>query len=149
MKNYRLYNISLGWLTFIIAAITYLLTAEPTMSLWDCGEFIATAFKLEVGHPPGAPTFMLLGRLFSLFTGDVTKVAYTVNIMSALASGLTIAFLFWTITHLARKIIFGSPDDYSTGNVIAVMGAGLTGALAYAFSDTFWFSAVEGDGGKE
>ncbi|MFO7853536.1 MAG: glycosyltransferase family 117 protein [Bacteroidota bacterium] len=145
MKQYNLVNISLGWLSFLVAAITYILTVEPTLSLWDCGEFIATAFKLEVGHPPGAPMYMILGRFFSLFAPDVTRGALSINIMSALASAFTIMFLFWTITHLARKLVAGGDKEISTGQVIAIMGAGLTGALAYAFSDTFWFSAVEGE----
>ncbi len=145
MKRYRLLNISLGWLSFLVAAITYLLTVEPTLSLWDCGEFIATAFKLEVGHPPGAPMFMILARFFSLFAPDVSKVALSVNIMSALASAFTIMFLFWTITHLAKKLLTEKYSEPGTGSIIAIMGAGLTGALAYAFSDTFWFSAVEGE----
>ncbi|MEA1886431.1 MAG: DUF2723 domain-containing protein [Bacteroidota bacterium] len=145
MKKYRLVNISLGWVSFLVAAITYILTVEPTLSLWDCGEFIATAFKLEVGHPPGAPMFMIMARFFALFAPDVSKVALSVNIMSALASAFTIMFLFWTISHLARKLIAGGDKEMSTGQMIAIMGAGLTGALAYAFSDTFWFSAVEGE----
>ncbi|MFP4488735.1 MAG: protein O-mannosyl-transferase family [Bacteroidales bacterium] len=145
MKQYKLLNISLGWVTFLIAAITYILTVEPTLSLWDCGEFIATAFKLEVGHPPGAPMYMLLGRFFSLFAGDESKVALSMNIMSALASAFTIMFLFWTITHLAGKILIRDSEDLCAGRIIAVMAAGLTGALAYTFSDTFWFSAVESE----
>lgn len=145
MRSYRLYNVSLGWLVFIIASVTYLLTVEPTMSLWDCGEYILSGYKLEIGHPPGAPTFMILSRFFSMFTSDVTRVALMVNRMSALASGFTIMFLFWTITHLARKIIIPAGSEEKQGRVFAVMAAGLTGALAYAFSDTFWFSAVEGE----
>jgi hypothetical protein len=145
MKQYRLVNISLGWISFLVAAITYILTVEPTLSLWDCGEFIATSFKLEVGHPPGAPMFMIMARFFALFASDVSKVALSVNIMSALASAFTIMFLFWTITHLARKLLEKDNKEMSTGQMIAVMGAGLTGALAYAFSDTFWFSAVEAE----
>ena len=145
MKRYRLLNISLGWAAFLVAAITYLLTVEPTLSLWDCGEFIATAYKLEVGHPPGAPMFMILGRFFALFASDVSKVALSINIMSALASAFTVMFLFWTITHLARKLIVQNGSETTLGSMIAIMGAGLTGALAYAFSDTFWFSAVEGE----
>ncbi|MDZ7739259.1 MAG: DUF2723 domain-containing protein [Bacteroidales bacterium] len=145
MKRYKLLNISMGWLAFLIAAITYILTVEPTLSLWDCGEFIATAFKLEVGHPPGAPLFMLLGRFFSLFAGDESRVALSMNIMSVLASAFTIMFLFWTITHLAGKILIRDNSDLCAGRIIAVMAAGLTGALAYAFSDTFWFSAVESE----
>ena len=145
MRSYRFYNIALGWMVFIIAAVTYLLTVEPTMSLWDCGEYILSGYKLEIGHPPGAPTFMVLSRFFSLFTSDVTKVALMVNRMSALASGFTIMFLFWTITHLAKKIIITSSNEEKTSPVFAVLAAGLTGSLAYAFSDTFWFSAVEGE----
>lgn len=145
MKTYRLFNLSLGWLSFLIAALTYILTVEPTLSLWDCGEFIATAFKLEVGHPPGAPMFMILGRFFSLFAPGVDKVALSINIMSALASAFTVMFLFWTISHLARKILVKNDEEPGMGQLIAIMGASLTGALAYAFSDTFWFSAVEGE----
>lgn len=146
IKKFRLWDNILGWTVFAIAAVTYLLTIEPTTSLWDCGEFIASSFKLEVGHPPGAPFFMLLARFFANFSGgDVSKVAMMVNAMSGLASALTILFLFWTITHLARRILLRQESDYTAGRVIAVLGAGLTGALAYAFSDTFWFSAVEGE----
>lgn len=145
MKSYRSYNIALGWVAFLVAAVTYLLTVEPTMSLWDCGEYILSGYKLEVGHPPGAPTFMLLSRFFSLFASDVDNVALMVNIMSALASAFTIMFLFWSITHLARRIIMPEGTEETTARIIAVLGAGLTGALAYAFSDTFWFSAVEGE----
>jgi len=146
IKKYRLWDNILGWAVFAVAAFTYLMTIEPTMSLWDCSEFIASAFKLEVGHPPGAPLFMILGRFFSNFAGgDEAKVAMMINAMSGLASALTILFLFWTITHLARRIFLKQESDYTPGRIIAVLGAGLTGALAYAFSDTFWFSAVEGE----
>lgn len=146
MKNYRLINNISGWAVFIVAAITYLMTIEPTASLWDCGEFIASAFKLEVGHPPGNPVFMVMGRFFTLFAvGDVSKVSAMVNMMSALASAFTILFLFWTITHLARKILIKNESDINTGSVIAVIAAGIVGALAYTFSDSFWFSAVEGE----
>jgi len=146
IKKYRLWDNILGWVVFAVAAFTYLMTIEPTMSLWDCSEFIASAHKLEVGHPPGAPFFMILGRFFSNFAGgDEAKVAMMINAMSGLASALTILFLFWTITHLARRIFLKQESDYTTGSIIAVLGAGLTGALAYAFSDTFWFSAVEGE----
>lgn len=146
MKNYRKLNNITGWIVFGLAAITYLLTLEPTASLWDCGEFIASAFKLEVGHPPGNPVFMVMGRFFTLFAGgDVSKVAVMVNAMSALASAFTILFLFWTITHLARKIILKSENNYTFGRLVAVMGAGIVGAVAYSFSDSFWFSAVEGE----
>ena len=145
MKQYNLVNNILGWLTFAIAAFTYCSTVEPTASFWDCPEFITTAYKLEVGHPPGAPFFMLTGNFFTQFTSDPTKVAFCVNIMSALLSALCILFLFWTITHLTRKLI--TPDGKVTTltQLITVMGCGLTGALAYTWSDTFWFSAVEGE----
>ncbi len=146
IKKYRLWDNIIGWVVFAVAAFTYLMTIEPTMSLWDCSEFIASAHKLEVGHPPGAPFFMILGRFFSNFAGgDEAKVAMMVNAMSGLASALTILFLFWTITHLARRIFLKQESDYTPGRIISVLGAGLTGALAYAFSDTFWFSAVEGE----
>ncbi len=146
IKKFRLWENIIGWAVFAVAAITYLMTLEPTMSLWDCSEFIASAWKLEVGHPPGAPFFMLLGRFFSFFAGgDVSRVAMMINAMSGLFSALTILFLFWTVTHLARRIFLKQESDYTTGSIIAVLGAGVTGALAYAFSDTFWFSAVEGE----
>jgi hypothetical protein len=142
MKNYRLLNNVAGWVAFVIAAITYLSTIEPTASFWDCGEFITTSYKLEVGHPPGAPFFMILGRFFSLFAGP-SQVAMMINSLSALASAFTILFLFWTITHLARKMV--SAETLTTGQTIAILGSGMVGALAYTFSDTFWFSAVEGE----
>ncbi|MCX6325765.1 MAG: DUF2723 domain-containing protein [Bacteroidia bacterium] len=146
MKNYRLINNISGGAVFIVAAITYLMTIEPTASLWDCGEFIASAFKLEVGHPPGNPVFMVLARFFTLFAGgNASKVAAMVNAMSALASAFTILFLFWTITHLARKIIIKNENHYNSGRITAIMAAGIVGALAYTFSDSFWFSAVEGE----
>ena len=146
MKNYKLVNNFTGWIIFVIAAVTYLLTIEPTASLWDCGEFIASAFKLEVGHPPGNPVFMVMARFFSLFAGgDVTKVSAMVNSMSALASAFSILFLFWTITHLARKIVIRNDNEFTLARLIAVMSAGAVGALAYTFSDSFWFSAVEGE----
>ncbi|HKM94422.1 MAG TPA: DUF2723 domain-containing protein [Prolixibacteraceae bacterium] len=141
--NYKKLNIIVGWFTFAIALIVYLLTMEATASFWDCGEFITTAFKLEVGHPPGAPFFMLLGRLFTVFGGPETA-AILMNSFTALASALTILFLFWTITHLAKKLI-SSEDNPKTGDMIAILGSGLVGALAYTFSDTFWFSAVEAE----
>jgi len=144
MKNFKQLNNIVGWLTFLVAAVTYLLTIEPTASFWDCGEFITTSFKLEVGHPPGAPFFMIMGRLFNLFASDPSHVAVMVNAMSALASAFTILFLFWTITHLAKKLI--KPiGEYTMGQTIAILGSGVVGALAYTFSDTFWFSAVEGE----
>jgi len=142
---YRKVNLLTGWGVFLLAAVVYLVTLEPTVSFWDCGEFIAAGYKLEVGHPPGAPVFMLLARFFSLFAGgEVSKVAWMVNAMSGLASAFTILFLFWTITHMGRKMM-GRDAALSAGNIIALMGAGATGALAYTFSDTFWFSAVEGE----
>jgi len=145
MKRFRLMNNIFGWVAFAIAALTYLLTMEPTASFWDCPEFIASAFKLEVGHPPGAPLSALFGHLFSLFAKDSSHVAIMVNSFTALCSAFTILFLFWTITHLARKVIIKSEESYTTGNTIAIIGAGLVGALAYTFSDTFWFSAVEAE----
>lgn len=146
MKNYRLINNISGWAVFGVAAITYLMTIEPTASLWDCGEFIASAFKLEVGHPPGNPVFMVMARFFTLFAGsDVSRVSAMVNSMSSLASAFTILFLFWTITHLARKILVKTEDQFTQGRTIAIIAAGAVGALAYTFSDSFWFSAVEGE----
>ena len=144
MKNFKQLNSIVGWLTFLVAAITYLLTIEPTASFWDCGEFITTSFKLEVGHPPGAPFFMILGRFFTIFGGDPSNAAVMINAMSALASAFTILFLFWTITHLSKKLI-KAEGEYSLGQTIAILGSGVVGALAYTFSDTFWFSAVEGE----
>ncbi|KJF44078.1 glycosyltransferase family 117 protein [Draconibacterium sediminis] len=143
MKQYRLFNIVFGWVSFLIAAIVYLMTIEPTVSFWDCGEFITTAFKFEVGHPPGAPIFMIVGRFFTLFAGP-EGAAKMVNVLSALASAGTIMFLFWTITHLAKKIMVKA-EEVSLGQTISICAAGLVGALAYTFSDTFWFSAVEGE----
>lgn len=145
MKRFKLLNNIFGWVAFAIAAVTYLLTIEPTASFWDCGEFISTAFKLDVGHPPGAPFFMLTGHFFTLFASDPTQVAIMVNSMSAILSALTILFLFWTITHIARKVVINSESDYTTGNIIAILGSGMVGALAFTFSDSFWFSAVEGE----
>uniref|UniRef100_UPI003217160B DUF2723 domain-containing protein n=1 Tax=uncultured Draconibacterium sp. TaxID=1573823 RepID=UPI003217160B len=143
MKQYKLFNNVFGWVSFLVAAITYLLTIEPTVSFWDCGEFITTAFKFEVGHPPGAPIFMIVGRFFTLFGGP-EDAAKMVNVLSALASAGTIMFLFWTITHLAKKLLVKT-DEISMGQTIAIVASGLVGALAYTFSDTFWFSAVEGE----
>lgn len=143
--SYKKLNLLIGWLVFAVAAAVYFLTLEPTASWWDCGEYIATAYKLQVGHPPGAPFFQILGRFFSLFAfGDTSKVALMINAMSALSSALTIMFMFWTITALARKF-FPAQSALSTGNALAILGSGLVGALAYTFSDSFWFSAVEGE----
>ena len=143
MKNYKLLNNITGWVVFLIASITYLTTIEPTASFWDCGEFITTSFKLEVGHPPGAPFFMILGRFFTIFA-DASNAGLMINSLSALASAFTILFLFWSITHLARKMVV-SGTELSIGQSIAIIGSGAIGALAYTFSDTFWFSAVEGE----
>jgi len=143
--NYQKLNNIIGWVVFLIAAFTYLSTIEATASFWDCGEYIACAFKLEVGHPPGAPLFLLIGRLFSLFAGsDTSKVGAMVNSMSALCSAFCILFLFWSITALARKI-YEKSGELTTGRMYAIFGAGTVGALAYTFSDSFWFSAVEGE----
>ena len=143
VKKTTLINNILGWLVFVIAAVTYFLTLEPTVSWWDCGEFIISAFKLEVGHPPGAPFHMILGRFFTLFASDESKAAVMVNSMSALASAGTIMLLYWSIVHLAKKLF--SSEKLSAGEQIAVWGSGLVGALAYSFTDSFWFSAVEGE----
>ena len=145
MKQYKTVNNLVGWLTFIIAATVYCMTIEPTASFWDCPEFITTGYKLEVGHPPGAPFFMLTANLFSQFASDATTVAKMVNYMSALMSGACILFLFWSITHLVRKLIIKDENNITTGQLITIMGSGLVGALVYTFSDTFWFSAVEGE----
>lgn len=145
MKNYKLINNCLGWAVFAVASIVYLLTAEPTASWWDCGEYIATTAKLEVGHPPGAPSFQLIGRLFSLLAGGNTgKIALMVNSMSALCSGFTILFLFWSITMFAKKLV-KDKTNMTIGQMIAIFASGVVGALAYTFSDTFWYSAVEGE----
>ncbi len=142
--NYKLLNKIIGWVVFAIAAFTYCMTIEPTASFWDCPEFTTTGYKLEVGHPPGAPIFMLTANLFSQFVSDPSKVAMMVNIMSALLSALCILFLFWSITYLTKKLVAGknNPDTWQT---ITILGAGIVGALAYTWSDTFWFSAVESE----
>jgi len=149
MKTYRLLNNIVGWVIFIIAATVYLLTIEPTASFWDCPEFIASAFKLEVGHPPGNPIFMMTANLFTQLTSDLSLKAAMVNGMSAIFSALTILFLFWTITHLAKKILLKDNEEannsISLPKIISIIGCGAVGALAYTFSDTFWFSAVEAE----
>lgn len=142
--NYKKLNISLGWLAFLIATIVYFLTVEETASLWDCGEYITAAYKLEVGHPPGAPLFMLLGRLFSFFSSP-ENVGLWINRMSAISSSLTILFLFWTITLLGKKIALKEGTEMSKGQQIAVLASGFVGAMAYTFTESFWFSAVEGE----
>ena len=156
MRSFKSLNNLVGWLVFAIAAVTYLLTLEPTASFWDCGEFIACSYKLLVPHPPGAPTFLLLGRLFSLFSfGDVTKVAVLINALSWLSSAFTVLFLFWIITRMARKLVLREavgnsglraetiePNGYQR---LLILSAGAVGALAFTFSDSFWFNAVEGE----
>ena len=143
--NWRRWNNLTGWFVFVFSTIVYLLTLEPTVSFWDCGEFILAAFKLQVGHPPGAPLFLMMGRVATLFAGgDTSKVAVTVNVLSAICSGFAIMFLFWTITHLVRKVfVNGAALESKHGP--AIIASGLLGSLAYTFSDTFWFSAVEGE----
>jgi tetratricopeptide (TPR) repeat protein len=143
-EKFKKWNIILGWVAFAIALITYTLTLEPTVSAWDCGEYISTSVKLEVGHPPGAPLFQMLGAFFAMFTSEVTEVAKMVNFMSALASAFTILFMFWTISNLAKKMALKT-SEISEGKYIAILGSSLIGSLAYTFSDSFWFSAVEGE----
>ncbi|WP_324675996.1 DUF2723 domain-containing protein [Hymenobacter sp. GOD-10R] len=152
MRRYQSLNNLVGWLVFAIATLTYLVTLEPTASFWDCGEFIACSYKLLVPHPPGAPTFLLLGRIMSLFSfGDVTKVSVLINALSALSSSFTVLFLFWTITILAKKLVLGInvPNDEqlepTSGQTLLILGSGVVGALSFAFSDSFWFNAVEGE----
>ncbi len=136
----------MGWAVFGVALVTYLLTVERTASFWDCGEFIACSYKLQVPHPPGAPLFLLIGRMFSMLAlGDVTKVAYWINLVSVTTSAFTILFMFWTLTLLGRKFFGKTDDELSTGETLAVMGAALVGSLAYTWSDSFWFSAVEAE----
>ncbi|MEJ2882878.1 glycosyltransferase family 117 protein [Pedobacter sp. GR22-6] len=144
--NYSKINNITGWLCFAVATLTYILTLEPSVSFWDCGEFIASALKMQVVHQPGAPLFLMIQRFFSLFAfGDLSKVAYFMNVGSAIASAATILFLFWTITALAKKVLVQQAEEVSKANLITIMGAGLVGALAYTFSDSFWFSAVESE----
>jgi hypothetical protein len=143
MQKTTIFNNILGWLVFLIAAITYFVTLEPTASWWDCSEFITSAYKLEVGHPPGAPLHMILGRVFTLFAADSSRAAFMVNALSALASAATVMLLYWSIVHLARKLF--STGELTKGEQIAVWGSGLVGALAFTFTDSFWYSAVEGE----
>ncbi|MBR4482440.1 MAG: DUF2723 domain-containing protein, partial [Paludibacteraceae bacterium] len=145
MSKYQVINRVTGFVVFVVAMLTYGLTVEPTASFWDCPEYITTAFKLEVGHPPGSPFFMLTGKLVSLFASDPSQVAYLINLLSAFFSALTILFLFFTITHLAKRLIVGKGSQPSVTETIEIIGSGLIGALVYTFSDTFWFSAVEGE----
>ena len=141
--TYKKINTLTGWAVFLIAAFVYLSTIEPTASFWDCGEYISTAFKLEVGHPPGAPLFNLIGRFFTLFS-DEHGAARMINAMNGICSAFTILFLFWTITAFAKKISLKSGELNST-KILTIIGSGLVGSLAYTFSDSFWFSAVEGE----
>ncbi|MEZ5083054.1 MAG: DUF2723 domain-containing protein [Bacteroidales bacterium] len=145
MNSYQKLNNLLGWLVFAIASAVYILTIEPTASFWDCGEYIATAYKLQVGHPPGAPFFQMLGRFFTLFAfGNEANVARMVNLMSAFSSSFTILFLFWTLTMLAKKLALRN-GEMTDSKQYAVFGSATVGALAYTFSDSFWFSATEGE----
>ncbi len=143
--NFKKYNTILGWLVFAVALITYTLTLEPTVSFWDCGEYISTSVNLEVGHPPGAPLFQMLGAFFAMFATDASKVAYMVNFMSALSSAFTILFMFWTITILVKKTIKKENEALNDSQIISILTSGVVGALAYTFSDSFWFSAVEAE----
>lgn len=143
--SYSKINNLLGWLSFLIAATAYILTLEPTASYWDCGEFISAAFKLQIVHQPGAPLFLMIGKIFSLFASKPENIAYAVNVSSALSSAATIMFLFWTITALGKKVSLANSSPINSTTIIGIMGAGLVGALAYAFSDSFWFSAVEAE----
>ena len=145
MTQFKKINNLTGWIIFLIASFVYLSTMEKTVSLWDCGEFISGAYKLEVMHEPGAPLFLLIGRIFSLFATDVSNVAMAVNSMSAICSSLTILFLFWTITAFGRKIYLNPDKKLEKSKLYAIIGSGIVGSLAYAFSDSFWFSAVEGE----
>ncbi len=146
MKKYRILNDSLGWLMFVIAAVTYLLTLEPTASFWDCPEFISQGYKLEIGHPPGNPIFMLAARFFVNFAPDAQHVALAVNTMSALLSAGTILLLFWTITHLVRRLVVkDDATEVSLVQMLVIFGSGVCGSLVDTWSDTFWFSAVEGE----
>ena len=143
--QFKFWNRLVGYMVFLVSAIVYVMTIEPSVSFWDCGEFISTSFRLEVGHPPGAPFFMLLGRMFTFFAGgDVSKVPVCINVFSALCSAATIWLLYLSITHLAWKIA-GGPEVCQPAQLLRILGSGIVGALAYTFSDTFWFSAVEGE----
>ena len=142
--NFKKLNLYLGWFVFLIATIVFFITIEDTVSLWDCGEYITAAYKLEVGHPPGAPLFMVIGRLFSFFA-DPEHVAIWINRVSALSSSATILFMFWSISMLVKKITLRDKSELTSGDKISILGSAFIGSLAYAFSDSFWFSAVEGE----
>ena len=144
LKKFQFWNKIIGWTVFAIALITYTLTLEPTVSYWDCGEYLATSVKLEVGHPPGAPLFQMMGAFFAMFTTEVDQIAYAVNFMSGLASAFTILFMFWSMTILLKKISQWTLES-SQAQSIAILGASAVGSLAYTFSDSFWFSAVEAE----
>ena len=144
--NFRKVNNIAGWVVFVIASLVYILTAEMRGSFWDCGEFVSACYKVQLPHPPGAPLFVLLGRFFIILFGDnPMTAAKAVNVMNAIASGATILFLFWTITHFARKLLIGSHDEPNLLQTYTVIGAGIVGGLAYTFTDSFWYSAVEGE----
>ena len=144
MKRYNRWNNIVGWAVFAVAALTYLATMEPSASLWDCSEFIATSYKLEVGHPPGAPLFMMMARLATMLAPSTEYVPLMVNAMNSLASAFCILFMFWTVTHLGRRIYSAQGRELTDANMWTVLGAGAVGALAYTFPATFWFAAYEG-----
>ena len=141
-RDFDLWDRRLGWMVFFIALITYALTVEPTGSFWDAGEYIATAAKLQIGHPPGAPLLQMIGAFFAMFALEPTQIARMVNYVSGVSSAFTILFMFWTITNLLRKLV-GKTTELSSSQAIAVLGSGIVGSLAFAYSDSFWFNAVE------
>jgi hypothetical protein len=141
-SNFKKWNTILGWLAFLVALVTYTLTVEPTVSFWDAGEYILTSSKLQVGHPPGAPLFQMLGAFFSVFSTDPSQIGWLMNMMSAVSSAFTILFMFWSITLLLRHII-GSTESLSKAQGQAILGSALVGSLAFTFTDSFWFNAVE------
>ena len=146
MQHFQRNNNLVGWIVFLISLVTYTLTVEPTASFWDCGEFIACAYKLQVPHPPGAPLFLLIGRMFSfLALGDVTRVAFWINMMSVVSSAFTILFMHWTIVMIGRKVLNKPFAELSKSEGGILLLSGAVGSLVYAFSDTFWFSAVEAE----
>ncbi len=145
MTNFRFWNNLIGWFTFMIATIVYFMTMEPSSSLWDCGEFITTSYKLQIGHPPGAPLFMILARIATIFAPSSHYVPHMVNGVSCISSGLCVLFLFRSISYLARKLILKPDEEITPQKGWLILSAGFVGALTYAFTDTFWFSAVEGE----
>src|ERR1700759_611618 len=145
MRFNKVNNI-VGWIVGLIACTVFVMAMEPTGSFWDCGEFVSSCYKLQIPHPPGAPLFILLGRFFIiLFGNDPHTAARGVNFMSAIASGLSILFLFWTITHFARKLVDAQTTEPTSQQSFTILSAGVIGALAYTFCDSFWYSAVEGE----